>query len=210
MSILEKIKKNLLNFSAKEKSFILSVCLSVFFISCDYAIIRPASTSIFLSYYTSKLFPYCWMLAIPINLLIIYIYNKLLLKYGSLKTFFIFILSIILMHIASALLIEKFHFMTFLQFIFKDVYILLSFKQVWSLIHSTIDTSKAKFLYGLMFGIGSLGSVLGGLISALFAVKIGSHNLFLFSVPIYLLVFYFYLKAYKNSPVLTDDYNHNT
>lgn len=209
MFVLSNIKKAFLNFSIKERLFILSVAVGVFFISCDYAIIRPASTSIFLSQFSSKMFPYCWMLAIPVNLFIVYIYNKLLLKYGSLKTFFFFISSIILMHVSTSIFLKSFPFIIFIQFIFKDVYILLSFKQLWSLIHSTIDTNKAKFLYGLMFGIGSLGSVFGGIISATFATKIGSNNLFFLSFIFYLLVFFCYFKAYKNSPVLNDDYHNN-
>jgi AAA family ATP:ADP antiporter len=209
MFILNKISKALLNFSSKEKLFIFSVVIGVFFISCDYAIIRPASTSIFLSQFSSRMFPYCWMLALPVNLFVVYIYNKLLLRYGSLKTFFFFILSIILMNLTTSIFFKSFPFIIFIQFIFKDIYILLSFKQLWSLIHSTIDTNKAKFLYGVMFGVGSLGSVLGGVISAIFATKIGSDNLFFLSLIFYLLVFYCYFKAYKNSPILNDDYHNN-
>jgi hypothetical protein len=182
---LSNIKKAFLIFSSKEKLFIFAVAVGVFFISCDYAIIRPASTSIFLSQFSSKMFPYCWMLAIPVNLFIVYIYNRLLLKYGSLKTFFFFISSIILMNVSTSIFLKSFPFIIFIQFIFKDVYILLSFKQLWSLIHSTINTNKAKFLYGLMFGIGSLGSVFGGGISAIFATKIGSNNLFFLSFLFY-------------------------
>jgi AAA family ATP:ADP antiporter len=209
MFVLNNIKNAFLNFSIKERLFLLSVTIGVFFISCDYAIIRPASTSIFLSQYSSKMFPYCWMLAIPVNLFIVYIYNKLLMKYGSLKTFFFFISSIILMHVSTSFFLKTFPSIIFIQFIFKDVYILLAFKQLWSLIHSTINTNKAKFLYGLMFGIGSLGSVFGGLISAIFATKIGSNNLFYLSFIFYLLIFFCYMKAYKNSPVLNNDYHNN-
>lgn len=197
-------KKNLLDFNSSQKLFILSVCACAFFFSCDYAIIRPASTSIFISNYTSKLFPYSWILGVPFNLFIVYLYNRFLPVIGCLKTFFVFVCSIIFMNSLTALLAAKFPFLIFIQFIFKDVYILLAFKQTWSMIHTTINTQKAKFLYGLMFGCGGAGSIFGGLISGFLAIKIRSLNLFLFSLPLYTIVFIFYYIAFKNSGIRGD------
>lgn len=199
--MFEVFKKKYLDFSSSQKTFILSILVCVFFISCDYAIIRPASTSIFISNYTSKLFPYSWILGVPFNLFIVYLYNRFLPVIGCLKTFFAFVVSIIFINVFTSLFVCKLPFLIFFQFIFKDVYILLAFKQAWSMIHTTINTQKAKFLYGLMFGFGGIGSVLGGLISGFFAVSIKSENLFLFSLPIYLIVFLFYSIALKNSGV---------
>ena len=183
--------------------FILSVLACVFFISCDYAIIRPASTSIFLSNFSSRAFPYCWILSVPFNLLVVYLYNKFLPIIGCLKTFLVFVFSIILVNALTGLFVNRIPSIIFFQFIFKDLYILLAFKQVWSMIHSTINTNRAKLLYGFMFGLGGVGSVLGGMISGFFAVQIKSTNLFFLSIPIYLLVYIFYLKALKaRIPVL--------
>jgi len=200
------IKNKFLDFDFSQKLFIFSILFCVFFISCDYAIIRPASTSIFISNYTSKLFPYSWILGVPFNLFVVYLYNHFLPKIGCLKTFFAFVISIIFVNISTALFVNKLPFLIFFQFIFKDVYILLAFKQAWSMIHATINAQKAKFLYGLMFGFGGIGSVLGGIISGFFAVKIKSINLFLFSLPIYIIVFIFYYIALKNSSIKNGDF----
>ncbi|NGX34894.1 MAG: hypothetical protein K1060chlam1_01254 [Candidatus Anoxychlamydiales bacterium] len=204
--MIKSIKSFFLDFDKTQKVFILSVLASVFFISCDYAIIRPASTSIFLSNFSSKAFPYCWILSVPFNLLVVYLYNRFLPIIGCLKIFFAFVFSIIFVNALTALFVDKVPAIIFFQFIFKDIYILLAFKQVWSMIHSTIDTKKAKLLYGFMFGLGGLGSVLGGVISGFFAVQIKSVNLFFFSIPIYLVVFLFYLKALKNSSASKQDF----
>src|SRR3989304_10390695 len=150
-------KKNFLDFNASQKIFILSIAICVFLFSCDYAIIRPASTSLFISNFSSKMFPYSWILGVPFNLLIVYLYNRFLPVIGCLKTFFTFVCSIICINILTSLFATKFPILIFLQFIFKDVYILLAFKQVWSMIHTTINTQKAKFLYGLLFGCGGIG-----------------------------------------------------
>lgn len=199
--MFESFKKKYFNFEHSQKLFILSILACVFFISCDYAIIRPASTSIFISYYSSKLFPYSWILGVPFNLFIVYLYNRFLPVIGCLKTFCAFVFSIIFINILTSLFVAKLPLLIFFQFIFKDVYILLAFKQAWSMIHTTINTQKAKFIYGLMFGFGGIGAVLGGIISGFFAVQIKSENLFLFSLPLYLLVFLFYYIALKNSGI---------
>ncbi|MFA6118912.1 MAG: Npt1/Npt2 family nucleotide transporter [Parachlamydiales bacterium] len=201
-----KIKNFFSIFNKSQKIFIASLLFCVFFISCDYAIIRPASTSIFISNFTSKLFPYCWILGVPFNLLVVYLYNRFLPKIGCLKTFLIFVLSIIVINASTGIFVTRFPMLIFLQFLFKDAYILLAFKQAWSMIHSTINTQKAKFLYGFMFGVGGLGSVFGGLVSGYFAVDIKSSNLFLFSIPLYLIIFVFYKIALKNSNVNESDF----
>jgi AAA family ATP:ADP antiporter len=195
-----KIIKNLfLTYDHAKKVFILSILGYVFFVSCDYGVIRPASTSIFLSIYSSKYFPYCWILSVPFNLLVVYLYNRFLPIIGYLKTFVLFVCTIIFVNTSTALFVNKVPQIMFFQFIFKDLYILLAFKQIWSMIHATINTQKAKFLYGLMFGVGGFGSVFGGLISGFFAVQIKSRNLFFLSAFFYVFILFFYYKALKNS-----------
>ena len=200
------LKKFFADYNKVEKSFIISVISVVFFVSCEYAIVRPASTSIFLATFTSKSFPVCWILAVPLNLFFVYIYNKFLPKLGCLKTFFLFVLLIIFFNNLTALFVGKFPYIIFFQFIFKDVYIVFAFKQTWSMIHTTINTKKAKSLYGLMFGVGGFGSVIGGLVSGFFAVTLKSHNLLLLSAPIYVLVFAIYSYALKNSKINDEDF----
>lgn len=199
--MFDSLKKKYLDFNRSQKFFILSILIYVFLASIDYAIVRPASTSLFISNFTSKFFPYCWILGVPLNLFIVYLYNRFLPIIGCLKTFFAFAFSIIVINSLTALFGVKFPFLIFLQFLFKDIYILLAFKQAWSMIHTTINSQKAKFLYGLMFGAGGIGSVLGGLVSGFFAVQIKSINLLFFSLPLYLIVCFFYYFASKNSAV---------
>ena len=163
--MIKAIKNFYSNYYLSQKAFILSILICGFFISCEYAIIRPASTSIFISIYSSKLFPYSWILGVPFNLAVVYLYNRFLPIMGCLKIFCIFVFSIIFINVLTTLFIAKIPKLIFFQFIFKDIYILLAFKQVWSMIHSTINTQKAKFVYGLMFGLGGIGSVFGGIIS---------------------------------------------
>lgn len=191
------IKKDFLALSRKNKTFILAAILCAFGISADYGVIRPACTSIFVSIFSAQLFPYAWLLTVPINFLAVYSYNHFLPKWGPRKTFYYITGFTICINAMTPLILPIFPKYIFLQFVWKEIYILLMFKQIWSLIHTTIDTKNAKYLYGFMFGIGGLGSLMGACIPGFLAVKIGSSMLLILSFPIYLFVTFFYCKMLK-------------
>ncbi len=196
---LNIIKRELSSFSNKEKIFVFLAMFSVFLIAGEYSITRPASNSIFISVFSSKFFPYVWLLTVPVNLLIISLYNRFLPKLGCRKVFFIAVAAIITVNGLTALFQSYYPQIILFQFIFKDIYILLMFKQLWSLIHCTIPKEKAKYLYGAIFGMGGIGSIIGSFLPSFFAVHIGSLNLFYSTIPIYLLIFLLYSLAYNRS-----------
>ena len=71
---------------AKEHLFILTAMLCSFFISMDYAVIRPVSNALFITDYGVNFFPYAWISSIPLNLLLVGLYNKYLPKLGCLNS----------------------------------------------------------------------------------------------------------------------------
>lgn len=188
------VKKDFLSRPKNERTFMLTALLCAFGISADYGVIRPACTSIFVSVFSAEWFPYAWLLTVPINFLAVYFYSHYLPNWGPRKTFFVITGFSITMNVLTPILLPVFPGFIFFQFVWKEIYILLMFKQVWSLIHTIIDTKRAKFLYGLMFGIGGLGSLIGTCIPGFLAVQMGSATLLYLSLPIYLFVGYFYTK----------------
>ena len=179
--------------------FVLLNVLMSFFLSFDYSIVRSASNSLFISFYGSEALPLVWLMTVPVNFAVIWLYNKYLPKFGNLKTFSTTIFIIILVNVSSTFFITKYPIIAFTLFIWKDIYILMMFKQMWSLIHTTVNTSKAKFLYGTLFGVGGIGSVVGSFIPHYLATKIGSGNLFLFSFPTYLIIGFCYFHICKRT-----------
>jgi ATP/ADP translocase len=199
--MLKKIRAEIATFSVTEKLFVLFAMISVFLISAEYGITRPASNSLFLSLFSSKALPWVWLTTLPMNLALVSFYNQFLGRMGPLKMWTLISILIVLVNSATALLLPSFPWLIFLQFAWKDIYILLMFKQLWSLIHSTIEASRAKYLYGTIFGMGTLGSILGGLVPGFLAARVGSERLFFCTLPLYAALFLFYRKAYQNSPV---------
>lgn len=186
-------------FSRSEKLFVLYAILTGFCIYVDYSIVRPAINSIYIQTYTAQWIPYSWIVVMPLNFGLVYLYNRFLPKWGCLKTFGKVCIAVVLMSLISALFMHKLKYLAFLQCAWKDVYIMLMFKQLWSLIHTSIPLNRAKMIYGLIWGGAGLGAVFGSFIPAFTAVHIGSQNLLLFSVPMYVLIYFLYKQAYKHS-----------
>ncbi|KAG6559923.1 TLC ATP/ADP transporter [Candidatus Rhabdochlamydia oedothoracis] len=186
-------------FSATEHLFIIGAMLCGFFISADYSIIRPVSTSLFITKYGTQFFPYAWIISVPLNLLLIGIYNKYLPKLGCLRIYLIVAGSIVAINYSCALLIKHFSFLIFFLYIWKEIYIMLMFQQLWSIIHSTVSLKHAKYLYGFFLGAGGLGSLLGSLLPGFFAVKVGSESLLYMTLPLYLCLTAAFILTLKQS-----------
>lgn len=169
-----------------EKIFIVLAMCAGFCITLDASIVKPVSNSFFISSYGTSLFPYAWLFALPINLFLVTIYNKFLSKLGCFKIMWITILMIIGGGLLSSYHIATIPWIPFFLYIWKDIYVLLMFQQLWSVIHVTIPEKQSKWCYGLLFGFGGIGSVFGSFISGQFSLKLGSQKLLLCSIPIYL------------------------
>ena len=201
----EKLKSYFEHFWPKElqeRFFIIAAMLCGFFISADYSIVRPVSNSVLLSFFPSAVLPYLWLSALPLNFLIVSLYNRYLPKMGCLRLFFAIASSIFGINLLAALFIGTNEYFSAFHFIWKEVYVLLLFQTIWSLIHMTISPKRAKSLYGIMFGIGGLGSVLGSIVPAFFAIEMGSESLLFFSLPILLCLSVCYRFAVRFSKPL--------
>ena len=190
-----------------EKLFIFFACLCGLSIAAEYGITRPASNSLFLTAFTSKGYPWVWLATMPLNLLVIYLYSKFLPKIGPLKMLASVAASAVLINVSCAFLVPYYPKLIFFHYAWKDIYILLMFKQFWSMVHSTIEAKKAKMFYGLIFGMGTLGSILGSTLPGFFASQIGTEQLLYFTLPVYLVLFSMYYLAYERSGLKTAPYH---
>jgi ATP:ADP antiporter, AAA family len=200
MQKLKAVWKSIQDLSKKEKIFLLFAMFCGFLISADYAIIRPVSNSLFIHEYGSNFFPYVWLVSLPFNLAVVALYNYLLPKLGCFRVFIFSMVTVVAGNLFCAAWISHFKVIPFIFYIWKDVYVLLMFQQLWSVIHSTMKIENAKYLYGFLFGIGALGAFTGSFVPGFCAVSMGSEALLNFTLPIYLLftLCYFGLLRYSN------------
>lgn len=196
---INNLKQDFLGHPARERAFIIFALLCSFLICCHYAVIRPISTSLFIHFFSAKLIPYAWLATIPFNFLLVFLYNRLIPKWGSQKLFFWLILIVSSTNLLFGLFAKSIPSFTFLFFVWKELYVMLLFQLLWSVIHANIQLEKAKYIYGFFFGIGGLGSLVGSFFPGFFAVAYGSENLIFWVLPIDLLLLFFYVKMVQNS-----------
>lgn len=188
------------------KLFTFFAMLSAFLICGEYAITRPASNALFLTLFSAKFYPWVWLATVPLNLFAIYLYNRLLPKIGPLRFLLAFAIVSMLINGTAGLVFEKWPAFMFFQFAWKDIYVLLMLKQLWSMIHSTIPSSKAKYLYGFIYGTGTIGAIVGSTVPGFLAKTLGSEKILLFTIPLYALLLFTYRMALKRSGVKPDSF----
>ena len=108
----------------------------------------------------------------------------------------------ILINTVSAFYLKEVTQLPFLLYLWKDIFIILMFQQIWSVIHSTVNVKRAKYLYGLLFGMGGLGSIAGSLVPTMLAIVMGSDKLLLTTLLPYCIVgicFSFAMNARKKN-----------
>lgn len=188
-------------FTRTEKLFVFFAMCSAALICGEYAITRPASNALFLTLFSIKAYPWVWLATVPLNLSVIYFYNRFLPRIGPLRMVCAFAFLIILINTLSAQLYHSLPQLIFFQYAWKDIYVLLMLKQLWSMIHSTIPAARAKYLYGCIYGIGTLGAISGSLIPSFLAVSLGSERILFLTLPIYLFMILAYAMAFQRSAV---------
>lgn len=193
------IKQELQSFSAPEMRFILAAMFCGFCISAEYAIIRPVSHSVFIHYYGAKLYPIAWLAVVPLNFLLVSLYNRFLPRLGCFKMLLTLLTAGVVWNTVAGFYLKSMPGLPFLYFMWKEVYILLMFQQIWSVIQYTMKPGRAKYLYGLIFAVGGAGGALGSLIPGFLAVKMGSENLLFMSIPLSCLFALLYFILIKNS-----------
>jgi AAA family ATP:ADP antiporter len=195
-------------FSRTEKLFLLFAMISGFLICGEYAMTRPTSNALFLTVFSAKGYPWVWLAIVPLNLAVVYLYNRWLPQKGPRSVLTLFAALVILINTLTGLFYTQWPAMIFFQYAWKDIYVLLMLKQLWSMIHSTIPSNRAKYLYGCIYGVGTLGAILGSLIPATFATQWGAEKILCFTLPLYLLLIGTYTLALRYSGVQGDTFQH--
>lgn len=158
-----------------QKKFI-GMCIGFsFLITCDYACLRPAAHALFITEFGAKMLPWAWFFSLPINFLIVASFNKIQAYFGSKRLHLTLPLCVMGINFILIMGLKWNPKMTFAFFLWKDLYILLLFQQLWSQIHASLGQTVGRKLYGLMYGIGAVGSLLGSSIPAVLKLNTESY-----------------------------------
>jgi AAA family ATP:ADP antiporter len=197
--VIRALKTEIASFSLSDRLFVFFAMLSGFFISMEYAVVRPVSNGLFLTFFSAADLPIAWLCVVPLNLAVVAIYNRYLPKWGCKKMFLLTSFVISSFSLVAAFFISRTPFLSFGFYVWKEVYIMLMFQQLWSVIHLTVPLKRAKYLYGLFLAMGAFGAFCGSLIPSFLAVQMGSQSLLLATVPIYIVLNFCYFQAIQRS-----------
>lgn len=198
-------------YSRGELPFIIAMMLASFLITAEASITRASANSLFLTAYSSKFFPIAWLASVPLNFFIVSFYNRFIHKFGCVRMMKLSLWMATIINLLAAFYLTNIPGLPFLLYLWKDIFIILMFQQIWSVIHATVNINKAKYLYGIFFGMGGLGSVFGSCVPSYLAVSLGTEKLLLFTLPLYLLTLItYYVAMWEREKVATRQDIHAT
>ncbi len=144
--------------------------LSYFFVLFNYPVVRASSITHFFEVYGAKSSPQAWVLAIALLITSLGISNFVQSRLGFKKTFFV--LTIVSLFISiSSFLSSKLGIQvgSFVQFAWKEVYIVLHVHLLLAYANTWLRREDFLKWIGPIGAVGSIGGILGGLLTSLLA-----------------------------------------
>ena len=160
----------------------IAIAAAVSFLLCGYEFIRAVSTSLFIEAYGAKNLPWGMAAILPGVYLTIYIYGRLLSRFGATRaSVMTSLLSAAVMTVCYALLMKGYSFAAAIIYVFREAYIVLVIEQYWSFVNSTLNRKQAGWFNGPFCAVGSIGSIAGGVLVMNLAKPLGTEFLLLFA-----------------------------
>jgi AAA family ATP:ADP antiporter len=164
---------------------VLGLSALVFLILFGYAIVRPATESLFVEAHSAEALPKAWLLVALSSVIIVSAYSHwaaridLVAGFGVISS--LSALSLALLWIAGKCELPG---ARYALFVWKDIYIVLLVEIFWSFANQVMPIGKASRVYGLFLIIGGLGGILGNLIGGELAPWLGTENVLLVAHPL--------------------------
>lgn len=160
--------------SPEFKKSLGSLLLAYFFVIFNYPLIRASSTSLFFEAYGAKSSPEAWIWSVLSLTVAIFISNKLQTKFVIQKVFGLFTLFTVLLFGVGYLLFERgMKLPAYSYFVWKEVYIVVQVHLVLAYCNIFFSKDLFKKLIGPVGAIGSIGGVLGGLLTSYLSQRFG-------------------------------------
>lgn len=143
----------------------VGICALAFLILLSYEIARSSVESMFLADFGAEALPWAWLAVAGGVIAAVGVYDRFC---GRVPLLHLFLGALgatagALVLLAGARSLGVRHG-TFLLYVWKDVHIVLLLEILWTLASLTFDLKRARWLYGVICAMGSLGGLTGGLV----------------------------------------------
>jgi len=147
-----------------ERTRLIGLAALIFVVLASYAIARPATESLFLGAHGAESLPWAWLLVGIGSLVVVTLYNRWSATTDLVRIFgVVSALSAVLLVCILLGLQADTPGMTWVLYLWKDLYIVVLIEIFWSFANSTVPQDRAKWWYGLFCVLGSLGGMAGNL-----------------------------------------------
>lgn len=136
-----------------------------FFVLFNYPLVRAASTTLFFEEFGAKSSPIAWLLTVVVLALTIFVFNQLQARSSVHKVFLIASLSSVAIFGLGFLGYGRVPFASYLAFIWKEICIVLQVHLLLAYGNNFFRREDFKRIIGPVGAIGSIGGILGGLLT---------------------------------------------
>jgi AAA family ATP:ADP antiporter len=146
-----------------------------FLLMLSYALARPASEALFLQAHGKEALPYVWLAVAAGSTLVVWLYNRLVTRFGLLSLFAsISLLSGLLFAVSILAVSADLPGSRYGLYLWKDLYIVALVEIFYSYSNSVFPIRTARWAYGFFGMLGSAGGAVGHLAVGRVAARWGS------------------------------------
>tara|TARA_B100001971_G_scaffold129103_1_gene118996 strand:- start:33382 stop:34593 length:1212 start_codon:yes stop_codon:yes gene_type:complete len=154
----------------------LAIFGTYFLVLFSYPMVRSSVGALFYDHYSSKDYPFATFIAIIALIFIIQLSNAIQEIVGVRKLFAgICMLSSLLMLATHLALTPATKFLAYILFATKEIYIVLLIHLLLAFANNYYSLNEIKKLYGPLGAAGSIGGIVGGILTSSIATKYGTN-----------------------------------
>ena len=173
---------------------------SYFFVLFNYPLVRASATTIFFEEFGAKSSPVAWLWTVLFLSITILIFNRFQSAHSVQKVLFVVsLLSASLFAISTLGFSSGVKYSSYISFIWKEIYIVLQVHLLLAYANNFFHKDDFKRIIGPVGAVGSIGGILGGLLTSYIGKNWGTDAVSWFSL------FFVFLPAllFLKTPVLT-------
>jgi AAA family ATP:ADP antiporter len=192
MKILQLLKSN----DPRYKGHLWYFLLGYFFVLFNYPLVRAASTTMFFEEFGAKSTPGAWILTVMALTCAIFAFNKLhSTRTVQLVLLIVSLLSTLFFSLATTGFVFGIKYSSYLCFIWKEIYIVLQIHLMLAYANNFFRKEDFKAIIGPVGAVGSIGGILGGLLTTWISKNYGTNAVSIFSLAFVLLPAIIFLRT---------------
>lgn len=179
MKIIELLKSD----DPRYKGHLWFFLGAYFFVLFNYPLVRAASTTMFFEAFGAKSSPVAWLWTVLFLTVSILIINKFQSKHSVQKVFFwASLLSTAFFAISVLGFVFELKYLSAISFIWKEIYIVLQVHLLLAYANNYFKKEEFKLIVGPVGAVGSIGGILGGLLTSYISKGWGTEYVAWFSL----------------------------